>query len=297
MGDESRKRGDLPQRDSVTICIAAACDNGKMIVAATDGLLSLGDVTGDNLIAKVIWKGEWQFMYAGLPGNIAMILGELDEMVADNPEWISRRKVQGTIKAAFRKFVANYSSFELLSPFDMTLDEFKREGLTSLGQSTHDDLSSKIRTKAQYIQEQLLVTGWGYAPHSAMLYEVGAYGDQNHSYSGIAAIGSGARVAQSNLLMLGQSRDCTLATTIFNVAMAKFASEKSQDLDVGQRTAIYVSTKATPAQSDDPKRLHAKPLLQEEISSLRTVWDDHVRPRMPLEAHVIAFEISQRIVE
>jgi len=184
------------------------------------------------------------------------------------------------------------SSFEALLPFDMTLEQFKKEGLTTLGEPMHNDIAHNIRSAARQIGEQLLVTGWGHTPASAMLYEIGAYGDYNHSYSGTAAIGSGGPTAQSSLLILGQSRDRTLSETIFNVAMAKFASEKSGGLTVGQKTAMYVSRKAV---EGDPRQFHAEPLLEEEISQLRNVWDEHVRPKMPLEGCLVSNRISQRI--
>jgi hypothetical protein len=173
----------------------------------------------------------------------------------------------------------------------MTLDEFKKEGRASLGAKTHDDLSYQIRVKAPQIQEQMLVAGWGHAPASAMLYEIGASGCQNHSYSGIATIGSGSRIAMSYLLTLGQGRDCTLAETVFNVAMAKFASEKSEGLDVGPRTAIHVSRKAAKGEGLPC----TEPLLEEEILSLRQIWQEEVKPRITKQGRLTANRVAQRI--
>ena len=42
----------------MTVCIAAACDDGERIVTATDGLLSTGDVTGESIIAKMRLDGS-----------------------------------------------------------------------------------------------------------------------------------------------------------------------------------------------------------------------------------------------
>ena len=78
--------------------------------------------------------------------------------------------------------------------------------------------------------------------------------------------------------------------TIFNVGMAKFASEKSQDLDVGQRTAMFVSRK-----SNQPNAHRADPLMESETFALRKIWQEHVRPRMPMEGRDLVNRISHRI--
>lgn len=276
----------------MTVCIAAACDSGKVIVTATDGLLSLGSVVGDTMAAKIIWKGEWQFMYAGTPSNTAMILGEVDEIAQADDEALTRRNVQRTVRSAYMRVTSRLGSFNALLPFNMTIGEFKKRGLAALGEQWHAEISNQIRHATSQINEQLLVVGWGIAPASAMLYEIGPYGDQNHSYGGVAVIGSGSTVAQSSLLMFGQGRHRTLAETIFNVAMSKFASEKSVELDVGRKTAICVSRKAV---EGGPYAFQSESLNDDEISELRKVWNEDVRPKMPLNGRLVANRIAQRL--
>jgi hypothetical protein len=77
----------------MTVCIAAGCEGGKRIVTATDGTLSAGSVTADTLLGKMFWLGDWQFMYAGTPANVALISGIIEEMSIDDPEVMSRRKI------------------------------------------------------------------------------------------------------------------------------------------------------------------------------------------------------------
>jgi hypothetical protein len=109
----------------MTVCIAAACDGGKRVVTATDGMLAAGSATADTLLGKMFWLGDWQFMYAGTPANVALISGIIEEMSIDDPEVMSRRKIQHSVSKAYRKFVANFSSFETLNAFDMTLEELR----------------------------------------------------------------------------------------------------------------------------------------------------------------------------
>src|SRR5690349_3263884 len=104
----------------MTVCIAAACDGGQRIVTATDGLLSLGDVTGECVAAKMIWFGDWQFMYAGVGSNFAMVTEEISHTIQDDPECLPRRNLQETVRRCYRKVYSRLCSFEVLNPFDLT---------------------------------------------------------------------------------------------------------------------------------------------------------------------------------
>lgn len=53
------------------------CEGGRKIVSATDGLLTLGGVTSDVLVGKMVWFHGWQISYAGNTGNTGLILEEL----------------------------------------------------------------------------------------------------------------------------------------------------------------------------------------------------------------------------
>jgi len=62
--------------------------------------LSAGDVTADTLVGKLFWLGDWQFMYAGVPANIALISGLIEEMGVSDPEILSRGRIQSTVSTA-----------------------------------------------------------------------------------------------------------------------------------------------------------------------------------------------------
>jgi hypothetical protein len=241
----------------------------------------------------MLWYGDWQFMYAGAPANFAMVSEEIEIAGMENPESISRRHVQETVRRAYRKVCSRLASSESLNPFDMTMDQFKANGLKSFGQEFHSELLRRIDQKGAQVNEQLLVTGWGQSPHSVMVYEVGPSGDWLHTAAGFAAIGSGSQMAQTMLLLLGQARYRTLAETIFNVACAKFSSEKSSGLDVGQTTTMYVSRKRTP--EDDPHKVCGSFVADEDIDKLRGLWEEHLKPRIPDEARIEITAIAGRV--
>jgi hypothetical protein len=276
----------------MTVCIAAASDNGEYMVTATDGLLSAGDVTGESVIAKMLWMGDWQFMYAGLPAYFSLINEEMEKIYFDNPEAFSRRNVQETVRRAYRVVCSRIASADSLNPFDMTMDEFKQMGSETFPEPFHRELLRTINDSARQFTDQILVTGWGDFPRSVMVYEIGPSGDYLHTTAGFAAIGSGAQMAQTMLLLLGQGRHRTLAETIFNVACAKFSAEKSTGLDVGKITTIYVSRKRT--DTDEPDKLCGSFVAYEDIDELRTLWESHLKPRIPDEARVVIPGIASR---
>jgi hypothetical protein len=244
-------------------------------------------------VAKVQWYGDWQFMYAGTPSNLALVIEDIEVLSIDHPEALSRRHLQETVLRAYQMVRSRLASFRFLSPFDMTMEEFKQNGAPQFGEKFHDDLLRSISNEGERIQDQLLVTGWGLSPLSAMVYEVGPSGDLLHTHGGFGAIGTGAEMAYTMLMLLGQARHRTLAETIFSVACAKFFSEKSRDLDVGKMTTICVSRRR--AEKDDPKKLCCEFVSLDDVEKLRRLWEAHLKPRIPDEARIEITGIAARV--
>jgi hypothetical protein len=277
----------------MTVCIAAACENGTKMVTATDGLLSMGDVTGDVVPGKMLWYKDWQLMYAGVPANFSMISEEITKVGMDDPDALSRRRMPDTVRQAYVRVRSNLASFRHLSAINLSLPEFLSNGSGILGEKCHEEVMHRIMEDGRRFEDQVLVTGWGHSPYAFMLYEVGPDGEWMHSAGGFAAIGCGCQMAQTMLLLLGQARHSSLAETIFNVACAKFFSEKSRDLDVGRMTTMYVSRKRT--KGDDPEKLCGDFVTFEELDTLRGYWDRYVKPRFPNEARIEITSIAARL--
>ena len=278
----------------MTVCIAAACDGGTRIVTATDGMISVGEVSADTITEKMFWLGDWQFLYAGTPANISLISENIDEAGMSDPNLrLTRRNIQSVVSKAYKKFVGELSSFDVLNAFGMTLEEFKANGPAFFGKEFHGQLVRQIKYNAERLQDQLLVLGWGLSPISVMLYELSPGGPALHSVACFAAIGSGAHLAQTTMMLLGQRRECTLAETIFNVAAAKFSSEKSAGLDVGYSTTIYVSHKRT--ERDATGKPCGSFLTTEDIGTLRELWTEYLKPRIPDEARRTITKIAASV--
>jgi hypothetical protein len=106
---------------------------------------------------------------------------------------------------------------------------------------------------------------------------VSSDGDRDHQYAGISAIGSGSEVALSTMMLLGQSRDSSLLQTLYTVAAAKFASEKSTEGDIGRKTSIFVTWKRTEADAEKPP---IKFLEDAHVEQLYKLWDRYGRPQI-----------------
>jgi hypothetical protein len=272
----------------MTVCVAALCENGQKVVVATDCRLSYAGIASDSLAGKLYWFGDWMFLYAGNPSHIELINEELRRCPP-----LERTTIYDTVLAAYHRAKSKYLAHVVLSPFDLTMEEFKAEGLKMFGEKTHAHLSEEIESEGVYFNEHLLVVGWGDHENSANIFQIGSTTLESHALSGVAAIGSGAEVALSNLLLLKQARYSGLGNTLYAVASAKFSAEMSQDVDVGANTMMYVAWKRLP--NENPLQRTGRFVREEEVGWLRKAWEEYGKPRIPDEAATAQWGIVTRI--
>ena len=265
----------------MTVCVAASCENGRIIVSATDGQLTYGDITADVMSGKIVWIGEWELMFAGDPANAKMIFEQVVRYCRENEQQLTHENVKTVLTTAYKKRMADCLASAVLAPYDMTFSEFKEQGLKIFGDKQFGRISEALEYHANQYQDQLLLTGWGEEVTDAIIYQVDPYQDRDHALAGIAAIGSGANVALSTLLMLGQSRHTGFLETVYNVAAAKFSAEKSYNSDVGQSTAMNFHWK-TP----DEKGMTGRWINDPELRQIRSIWEEYGRPRFPDQARI-----------
>ena len=270
----------------MTVCVAALCENGRKIVSATDWRLSYGGVASDAAAGKMIWFGDWQFMYAGIPDQTNLIFEELRPRAK-----FDRASVNDAVLDAYRKAKARFCAHAILSQYDLTMEEFKKEGLKIFGEETFARLTQAIERHGAYFNEHLLIAGFGDSPNAAHLFQVGS-DTSSPTLGGAAAIGSGAEIAMSTLVNLKQARYRSLGDTIYAVAAAKFSAEMADDDSIGPKTSIYISWKRTESDTEKPP---GEFLAPEEIDELRAVWEEHGRPKMPDAAAPPLWKIVKRI--
>jgi hypothetical protein len=267
----------------VTVCIAAACEQGRRVVTATDGMLSYGELAADVTAPKMMWFGPWQFLFAGELGEADLVMEEIRLLIARKPAALSRENIQSTVRTAYKRRLGQWCADRVLSPYDLELNEFKRRGKSIFPEHVHDELSKQIASEAVHFSAEILVVGWGKSDAALMLYSVNRYGAYSHSFEGVAALGTGASVALSTLLLLGHNRNSSFQDALYAVAAAKFSAEKCHG--VGESTMMFVGKKTPPEEvSEDPTGCMLQPV---EIERLRDFWNQYGKPKIP------ALHISQ----
>jgi hypothetical protein len=276
----------------MTVCVAALCEEGRKVVVATDRRLSMGGIASDALPGKMFWFGDWLFLYAGLPSHVELINEELRHYPP-----LARETISETVLASYRKAKAKFCAHVVLSHYDMTMDEFKAEGLKTFGSKIFSQLSGRLDAKEQEFNEYLLIVGYGKEQNAGNIFQIGPETLDSFALTGATAIGSGQDVALSTLTSLRQNRSCSLSSTLYAVAAAKFSAEMSQVGDekdyVGKTTAMYVTWKR--GDSDKPEKPPGEFIEQDEIASLRTIWEQHGRPKIPFQSAEALWPIVSRL--
>jgi hypothetical protein len=279
----------------VTVCIAAACRNGEYVVSATDGALSLGGEAMDMSLTKMYWfsddKNEWQFMYAGEPSNVDLILENVRQVLPSDAEALTRERIQQTVKRAFKKYMSEWVADYVLAPYNMSMEEFKRNGKNTFGDELTAKLARDMNDAVGSFKDEMIVVGWGKTPISVMIYGVNGSGSWSGALTGLGTIGAGRDVALSTLLLYGITRRSALEDALYAVAAAKFSAERCDG--VGQNTTICVSRKSR--SKDSPKTPPYGFCTAEELNALRKVWEEHGKPRIPNEASATTMAIAQRL--
>lgn len=254
----------------MTLCLRGAAENGKFSAIASDGMLSYGSTRGEVDAPKYQWYGDWLFMFAGLLGSTELILEEVRQILATEPDAFSRNNVQKTVRRAFNQRVANWSAIRNLSMFGMGMKEFTVRGPSAFSPEIYKRLAAAIYKDAKLnFSDEIMVIGWGKTPRSVMLYVIDKYGDGSHSKDGHCAIGIeiARDKAMRTLLKLEHGLRSSLQTTIYSVLAAKFSAEGKW---VGTKTDLWLLRQRT--SNDDPDKPVAIPVAEEKIDAIREIW-------------------------
>jgi ATP-dependent protease HslVU (ClpYQ) peptidase subunit len=274
----------------MTLCVAALCEQGNpqgaKVVCAVDGMLSLL-VSADVDAPKILFLGDWIFMFAGQLSNADLMMDEI-RSVKFTPQ-----EVKNLVRNAYRKRMAQWSADRYLIQYEMDMKEFKTDGRTIFGEERFPELSRAIEQDSVNYQEQVLVVGWAASKGQPVFFGMNRDGMASHALDGIAAIGSGQDVAMSTMMMLEQRRTMTLEETIYSVSSAKFAAERYEG--VGRTTTMFVSWKRS---DDDPtERPSGNFIHPPQVDELRKVWEKYGKPRVPSQGWGLFSKIATGLYE
>jgi hypothetical protein len=264
------------------------------MVCAVDGALhnAVTGISADVGAAKMLWIGDWIFMFSGTLSSASLFRENLDLARMDNPDLLSRRHIQKTVWDAYKKRQSQWSAGRFLAPYNMDMEEFKKNGMSIFGNERFGEISRAIeQDAANNFREDFLVVGWGKTEAAAMVYGVHPDGPGSYDLDGFAAIGSGALTAISVLMSLEVGRDSCNEDVIYAVAAAKFAAESCDG--VGKKTTIWVSHKRT--EKDKENRPVGEFVDEADVDLLRKLWEAHGKPRIPPEIYSELSQIASRV--
>lgn len=256
------------------------------MIATTDGMLS-GEISADLNTFKMIFFGDWLFLFAGTLSNADLIMESIRHESLSKE--LTRHNIQTIVRRAYKKRFSEWAADRNLSPYDFEMNEFKESGLKTFGEKVFSDMDYSIRQDADNFKEEVLVTGWGKNPASAMIFGMNREGGHSQTLNGFATIGSGGNVAANTLMLLGCARHVPFEYALYAVAAAKFSAESCDG--VGRTTAMVVTHKS---ESKDDKGY--KFIQPSQLDQLRELWERHSRPRVPNEAFQTLSAIAQEVV-
>ena len=232
----------------MTTCIAAitgrtGLDNRPdVIVTASDTRASFGsgDYSADGSVKLHMFHKDWGAMIAGSPEKYVFVINRAKELLHGKSGHLDT--VSRAFKKAYQDQVRESLTDEILSPFEYTLNNFKRYGSRQLPPHIFAQLSAEI--KSYRLGCTFLVYGLddlGIA-HIFTVRNPGKI--DNFDKPGYWAIGNGASAALIMLSGLRQVRGRTpFADTVYNVLASKYFSEKASD--VGPETEMWVQMRGT----------------------------------------------------
>jgi hypothetical protein len=273
----------------VTVCISAICDGGKTIVFVSDGMIS-ASVSADTRAYKLKTLGDWTFAFSGTYSNADLILQKAHQELGGDFKNIERARIQQIIWSTYRHRMSEWLADRLLSPYDMTMEEFKGSGLNTFGEKIFEEMSRAIDQNSIDFRESILFGGFATDHPLAVLYEASREGIVSHCTDGFAAIGSGGHIAETTLLLLEQSRYYPLEVTLYAVAAAKFSAENCDG--VGKSTCMLVM-RAGSSEKQQPD--NSTTIIQPyQVEQMREIWEAHGKPKIPEEGletlHTIAVQ-------
>ena len=279
----------------LSVGIVGVCENGLYAVCACDEMLTYGQQTADVGASKMLLYGDWIFIFAGTLSSTELTFEEIRNAAIEDKELLNRANILPTLRKAFTGRVGHWNELRHLAGLGMTMKDFNSpEGIKRLGQKLHYEFGWRMHQDyEENFHDEIMVVGWGKTPLAVVLYSINASGEGLHGKDGCYAIGSGRDAAISTLLLLGHKSGSLLQDAIYVVAAAKFSCE---DHGIGESTKMWIGRKRRDTDPSDHYPGMPDLIIQpDEIKELRRIWEEHGKPKIPIECREITKTITSRI--
>lgn len=260
----------------MTVCIAGMANVGKSIVLACDSMISTGEVSGDQVAFKLYplaAPAVWWAMIAG--DEITQVWPVIQEannrLLAISADSLTSEAVGRAFADSYQWVRRSYAQDRVLSPFGITMEEFRSDGQRIFGDTYREVAADLMRVD---LGCEFLLAGFDRDGDGHIL-TVGNPGVvRNYDPVGFWAIGSGAPSALSMLFFHSVRYVLPLANVLYHVCEAKIMAESA--FGVGKHTTVKVLA------CDSP--MDAKELSQDFITNVRNAWEHDGKPHLDSRA-------------
>lgn len=262
----------------VTICIGSLCEGGAAIVSVSDMKLSTGHFSSDYLTHKVHPVGHnWWAMFAGTVPDCNSVFREATARLKPKGRGDSDYKtVSDTFRESYQFQLRLRREDQVLSQYDMGLEEFKKEGLRYFGERIFSEITGRL--EAVPFSAQFLVFGFSNGRGHIFSVDYPGY-IQDHTKPGFCAIGSGEYEALSMMYFQGLKIHDPVSRALYKVCIAKFMAEIASD--VGKSAVAIIAY---------PDKNRALAVERDLLMEIKRAWRKQMQ-RMPSK------EIIERIDE
>lgn len=261
---------------NVTVCIAAMCESGRKIVAASDQMVTFGDFSADGVALKSdpIHR-DWHVLFAGDDiGHVRPILSQVKYVLHTaykNRQTRVDGEVRFVLEMAYQDRLNAEIEARVLKRNGFTAKTFARNGVKLLTAERYHHLCARI-DKVD-LGCVFLVAGFDPQGDGHIFSLDGGRLAKSRDEVGFWAIGSGAHPAVSSLAFHAHYHDFNqhsdLATCVYHVLEAKFMAQSNGF--VGEKTFLAVF---------EFKQWN-KYLLPFDIEKIRKRWKQSGAPRVP----------------
>ena len=254
----------------MTVCIAAITRD-REIVTVSDTMVSNYFCSMDGATVKLKpLHDDWTAMMSG--EDLGDCLGIIDHSEDYfKPGAATQREAITAFKQGYKSYIAEVAADIVLAPFDLDIKEFKKSGKKIFTDEIFNSLSHKIESEKEKLNSSQFI-GYGFdgqgEAHVFLVLWPGI--GKTRDKPGFACIGAGADAAAFTLYSLGQTVNCNLYETIYNLCAAKFAAEKVQ-IGIGRDTYLYARKRGS--------SMFTTPI--DFVPRIRAAWEKDGGPKIP----------------
>jgi hypothetical protein len=237
----------------VTVCLASFAAKGKAIVMVSDKAVTYGDdedssssgpMQYDTGVKKLkrIGRTFWYALIAGEPTFAIDVVDGAEQIIAQNPELsASVTGMMACLKASYKKRREALAADRILSPRMLTRDLLvaRTSDLLPLDQEFFFGVSAELKNLKT--RSSLLVCGFDSKglPHIFSIVNPGIV--NSHDLTGFHAVGIGAKMAISRLLVLESRKEDKLELSLYQAFDAKVNAEITQGVGYNWDAEVLVS--------------------------------------------------------